>query len=60
MSSIRARGGKLIFDFTYKGIRCRETTKMKDFHADFHNYFCISNSPQAPTKQRIRLITVGL
>lgn len=34
MSSIRARGGKLIFDFTYKGIRCRETTKLKDCPKD--------------------------
>lgn len=30
MSSIRERSGKLVFDFTYKGIRCRETSRLKD------------------------------
>jgi len=30
MSSIRSRGGKLIFDFNYRGVRCRETTKLTD------------------------------
>jgi len=30
MSSIRERGGKLVFDFTFNGIRCRETTRLKD------------------------------
>ena len=30
MSSIRARNGKLVFDFNYRGIRCRETTKLLD------------------------------
>lgn len=34
MSSIRARGGKLVFDFIYKGKRCRETTKLKDCPKD--------------------------
>jgi len=30
MSSIRERGGKLVFDFTFNGTRCRETTRLKD------------------------------
>ncbi|TRX57972.1 Arm DNA-binding domain-containing protein [Thalassomonas sp. M1454] len=30
MSSIRERNGKLVFDFMYLGIRCRETTKLVD------------------------------
>ena len=30
MSSIRERSGKLVFDFTYKGIRCRETSRLSD------------------------------
>ncbi len=34
MSSIRARGGKLVFDFMYQGKRCRETTKLKDCPKD--------------------------
>lgn len=34
MSSIRVRGGKLVFDFIYKGVRCRETTKLKDKPSD--------------------------
>lgn len=28
MSSIRARGDKLIFDFTYQNVRCRETSRL--------------------------------
>ncbi|MBA6349860.1 Arm DNA-binding domain-containing protein [Colwellia sp. BRX8-9] len=28
MSSIRERSGKLVFDFTYQGVRCRETSKL--------------------------------
>jgi integrase len=34
MSSIRARGGKLVFDFIYRGQRCRETTKLLDCPKD--------------------------
>jgi integrase len=34
MSSIRSRGGKLVFDFSYQGKRCRETTKLKDCPKD--------------------------
>lgn len=34
MSSIRARGGKLVFDFIYRGKRCRETTKLLDCPKD--------------------------
>ena len=30
MASIRARSGKLFFDFTYQGIRCREQTLLID------------------------------
>ena len=30
MSSIRERGGKLVFDFTFNGVRCRETSRLKD------------------------------
>jgi integrase len=30
MSSIRDRSGKLVFDFTYQGIRCRETSRLLD------------------------------
>ena len=30
MSSIRERSGKLVFDFTFNGIRCRETSRLKD------------------------------
>jgi len=34
MSCIRARDGKLIFDFIFKGVRCRETTKLRDNSRD--------------------------
>lgn len=34
MSSIRARGGKLVSDFIYRGKRCRETTKLLDCPKD--------------------------
>jgi len=34
MSSIRARSGKLVFDFIYQGKRCRETTKLLDCPKD--------------------------
>ena len=30
MASIRARNGKLFFDFYYQGIRCREQTSLND------------------------------
>lgn len=30
MSNIRERGGKLVFDFTFNGIRCRETSRLKN------------------------------
>lgn len=30
MGSIKARNGKLFFDFRYKGIRCREQSKLED------------------------------
>ncbi|MBS3895770.1 MAG: DUF3596 domain-containing protein [Xanthomonadaceae bacterium] len=30
MSSIRVHGGCLFFDFRYRGIRCREYTKLTD------------------------------
>jgi len=30
MGSIRERGGKLFFDFRYKGVRCRELTALND------------------------------
>ena len=34
MSTIRARNGKLVFDFIYQGVRCRETTKLQDTPKD--------------------------
>ena len=34
MSSIRERSGKLIFDFTFQGIRCRETSRLTDSAAN--------------------------
>lgn len=34
MSSIRERSGKLVFDFTFKGIRCRETSRLSDTTAN--------------------------
>lgn len=34
MSSIRTRNGKLVFDFNYQGIRCRETSKLNDTPAN--------------------------
>ena len=30
MGSIRSRSGKLFFDFRYRGVRCREQTKLSD------------------------------
>ena len=30
MASIQARSGKLVVDFRYLGIRCRETTTLVD------------------------------
>ncbi|MCB2381402.1 MULTISPECIES: tyrosine-type recombinase/integrase [Shewanella] len=30
MANIRARNGKLLFDFTYQGVRCREQTTLLD------------------------------
>ena len=30
MGSIRSRSGKLFFDFRYRGVRCREQTKLRD------------------------------
>ena len=30
MASIRERNGRLIADFRYMGIRCRETTSLED------------------------------
>ncbi len=30
MATIRERSGKLIADFRYMGIRCRETTNLED------------------------------
>lgn len=30
MGSVRARGGLLFFDFRYKGVRCREQTRLQD------------------------------
>lgn len=34
MSSIRERSGKLVFDFTFEGIRCRETSRLSDTPAN--------------------------
>ena len=34
MSSIRERSGKLVFDFTFKGMRCRETSRLSDTTAN--------------------------
>ena len=34
MSSARARGGKLFFDFRYQGVRCREQTLLEDTPAN--------------------------
>jgi len=30
MGSIRSRSGKLFFDFRYRGVRCREQTKLSN------------------------------
>jgi len=30
MATIRERSGKLVVDFRYMGLRCRETTSLKD------------------------------
>ena len=34
MGSIRSRSGKLFFDFRYRGLRCREQTKLSDTSAN--------------------------
>lgn len=34
MGSIRSRSGKLFFDFRYRGVRCREQTKLSDTPAN--------------------------
>jgi integrase len=34
MGSIRSRSGKLFFDFRYRGLRCREQTKLSDTPAN--------------------------
>lgn len=34
MGSVRARGGLLFFDFRYKGVRCREQTRLQDSAAN--------------------------
>ena len=34
MGSVRSRSGKLFFDFRYRGVRCREQTKLSDTPAN--------------------------
>ena len=34
MASVNARGGLLFFDFRYRGVRCREYTRLPDIPAN--------------------------
>jgi integrase len=47
MGNIRARDGKLFFDFTYQGIRCREQTVLIDNRINRSKLNSIMNTIEA-------------